>query len=182
MSNNGSSQPTGNVVMDPDKTWKTLDDGSVVKRPEGEWTPVNPMNIAEDQYQGSRVKGRKKFGKIFDDEAQATIEQERKDAETLAEETKDFEDDGDADVDAEVAHLLKEEDEAPLPIAETLDLDNVGVVLSEIKVLDAARKGGDATADESLLTILQAEYSRADGGRQRIKGALSALGYKKPGR
>jgi hypothetical protein len=170
--NTGSNTPTGNVVVDPDSAWNA--DGSK-KDPSGH-VNVNPNNINEDLYKGDRIKGRKKFGKMFDDEAQATIAQEQADAAALAADT--FEDE---DIDPAVADLLDGEDEDE-QLGEELNLDDVGVVLQEIKILSGAVKGGDAKADETLLTILQAEYARPDGGRQRIKGALSALGYKKPGR
>lgn len=173
MANNGHSTPTGNVVIDPDSVWgpdgKLLADRS--KR-----RPVNPHNINEESYQGGRLKGRKKFGKIFDDEAKATI---AADAETQRKLEADTEED--EELPADVQALLAGEDEDE-KLGEELNLDDVGALLNEIKILDAARRGGDSGADETLLTILQAEYKRPDGGRQRIKGALSALGYKKPGK
>lgn len=169
--NNGVSRPSGNVVVDPDSVWN--EDGS--KKPESERKLANPHNIAEDIYQGGRLKGRRKFGKIFDDaaELELKIEEAAKAAQKhLEEEAMD---------DEEVSSLLNDENEDE-ELGEELNLDDVGAVLNEIKILDAARKGGDEAADEMLLNILQAEYNRPDGGRQRVKGALSALGYKKPGK
>lgn len=169
LGNMGTSYPTGNVVMDPDKTWN--EDGS--KKDPAEWNPVNPMNINEDTYTGKQPKGRRKFGKIFDDEAQATIAEEVATAKQIAADTEDV-------LDPEVAHLIEEDDAEQL--GNDLNTDDVGKLLVDIKVLAPAAKSGDADADKTLLDITQAEYSRPDGGRQRIKGALSAHGYKKPGR
>lgn len=170
MQNNGASTPSGNVVMDPDKTWNA--DGS--KKDPSEWTMVNPTNINEDVYMGKQPKGRKKFGKIFDDVAQDTIVEEQKVAAQIAADTEES-------VDEEVAHLLTGEDEDE-ELGRVLNLDEIGTVLQEIKILASAAKGGDQTAEDTLLTITAAEYNRPDGGRQRIKGALSSHGYKKPGR
>jgi hypothetical protein len=160
------------VVIDPDSIWGA-DGKKLVDR--SKRRPANPSNINEDSYQGGRLKGRKKFGKIFDDEAKATIAEDAEAARKLAEATTEVEDA------EEVSHLLNDENEDE-QLGEALNLDDHAAVLSEIKILDAARKGGDAAADEALLNILQQEYARPGGARPQVRGALSALGYKKPGK
>jgi hypothetical protein len=168
--NNGTSQPSGNVVVNPDSAW----DENGKRKPDSEHTLANPNNIADDLYQGGRLKGRNKFGSIFEEEAKEQVAKDEQVAADLVRATSGDEDD------EEVAHLLEGEDEDE-KLGEELNLDDVGAVLNEIKILDAARKGGDEAADDMMLNILQQEYNRPDGGRQRVKGALSALGYKKPG-
>lgn len=170
-------QHTGNVVNDPDSVWyeEVVDGRKIQKmRPRSEWKPVNPNNIVEDSFQGSPIKGRKRFGTAFDDAAKDQLAQETQEKADKAESAMSV-----PSLKAAISRMGPDAEEAEAEEA-YLDPDEEQKLLDEIKVLGKSAKAGDTDANGTLLDMTLKEYAREDGGRKRVKGSLAYYGYRKP--